>query len=99
LVARKRDDLDVEARTLRVDEKVVEVRGRFERGSPKTVESERTVDLPVVVISPLAEQSLRFPPLRARPTHGSRAWSFYGEHAGSSAGMSSVRCGSEPAAR
>jgi hypothetical protein len=45
LVALKRDDLDVEARTLRVDEKVVEVRGRFEWGSPKTVESEGTVDL------------------------------------------------------
>jgi site-specific recombinase XerC len=30
LVAVKRDDIDIEERTLRIDEKVVEVRGRFE---------------------------------------------------------------------
>lgn len=39
LVAVRRDDLDLQARTVRVDEKVVEVGGRFEWGLPKTPES------------------------------------------------------------
>jgi integrase len=82
LVALKRDDLDVEARTLRVDEKVVEVRGRFEWGSPKTVESERIVDLPEVVIPPIAEPLLRFPPLRATADPRLEGLIFYGEHRG-----------------
>lgn len=82
LVAVKRDDIDVEERTLRVDEKVVEVGGRFEWGEPKTKDSARTIHLPDVAVKPLAEHLLRFPPLRgARDSH----WEglvFYGEHKG-----------------
>jgi integrase len=82
LVAVKRDDIDVEARMLRVDEKVVEVRGRFEWGPPKTPESDRTVDLPDVAIRPLAEHLLRFPPLRASSDPHLEGLVFYGERGG-----------------
>jgi integrase len=51
LVAVKRDDIDIEEWTLRVDEKVVEVGGRFEWGEPKTKESARTVHLPRLLSS------------------------------------------------
>lgn len=67
LVAVKRDDLDLEGRRVRVDERLTEVGGgggRWAWGKPKTAGSAREVDLPEVVIRPLAEHLLRFPPLR-----------------------------------
>jgi len=68
----KRDDIDIEVRTIRIDEKVVEVRGRFEWGESKTRDSARTVHLPDVAVKPLAEPLLRFPRLRGpqRPAVG-----------------------------
>jgi integrase len=82
LVAVKRDDVDVEGRTLRVDEKLVEVRGRFEWGSPKTPESARVVDLPGVAIRPLAEHLLRFPPLHDVSDSRCAGLVFYAERGG-----------------
>jgi integrase len=82
LVAVRRDDLDLEARTVRIDEKVVEVRGRFEWGPPKTESSERVVDLPNLVIKPLAEHLLRFPPLTETDDEHHRGLVFYGERGG-----------------
>jgi integrase len=79
LVALRRDDIDLEARMLRVDEKVVEVRGRFEWGPPKTPDSARTIDLPEVAIRPLVEHLLRFPPLRDRDDPRLEGLVFYGE--------------------
>lgn len=82
LVAVKRNDIDIEERTLRIDEKVVEVRGRFEWGDPKTKDSARSVHLPDVAVKPLAEHLLRFPPLRDA---GNPRWEglvFYGEREG-----------------
>jgi integrase len=63
----KRDDLDLEARTVRVDERLTEVGGGgpWSWGKPKTTDSARTVNLPAVVVKPLAEHLLRFPPLRS----------------------------------
>jgi integrase len=72
----------VEARTLRVDEKVVEVRGRFEWGPPKTPESARSIDLPGVAIRPLAAHLLRFPPLRDPKDPCLEGLVFYGERGG-----------------
>jgi integrase len=68
LVAVKRDDLDLEARTVRVDERLTEVGGGgpWAWGAPKTARAGRTVDLPAVVVKPLAEHLLRFPPLRSK---------------------------------
>lgn len=82
VVALKRDDLDLEARTVRVDEKVVEVKGRFEWGTPKTDESARTVDMPDLVVRPLAEHLLRFPPLRGTDDPNHEGLVFYGERGG-----------------
>jgi len=82
LVAVRRDDIDLEARTLRVDEKVVEVRGRFEWGPPKTPESARSIDLPGVAIRPLVAHLLRFPPLRDRKDPCLEGLVFYGERGG-----------------
>jgi integrase len=81
LVAVRRDDLDLEGRTVRIDEKAVEVRGRFEWGPPKTEGSERVVDLPNLVIRPVAEHLLRFPPLRDGDERH-RGLVFYGERGG-----------------
>ncbi len=75
----KRDDLDLEGRAVRIDEKVVEVRGRFEWGRPKTGSSARVVDLPNLVIKPLAEHLLRFPPLTGTDDEHHRGLVFYGE--------------------
>jgi integrase len=61
LVALRRDDLDLQARTVRVDERVTEVNGRFEWGRPKTESSERTVDLPNAIVPALAEHLLAHP--------------------------------------
>jgi integrase len=72
LVAVKRDDLDLEHRTVRVDERATEVGGGggpFAWGRPKTAGSRRVVDLPRLVIRPLAEHLLKFPPLRSDEAH------------------------------
>ena len=78
----KRDDLDLEGRSVRIDENMVEVRGCFEWGSPKTDSSERVVDLPNLVIEPLAEHLLRFPPLMDTEDEHHRGLVFYGERGG-----------------
>ncbi|MGI8407587.1 MAG: tyrosine-type recombinase/integrase [Actinomycetota bacterium] len=82
LVAVKRDVINIEERTLRVDEKVVEVRGRFEWGEPKTRDSRRTVHLPEAAVRPLAEHLLRFPPLRGANDQRCEGLVFYGERKG-----------------
>lgn len=82
LVATKREDIDVEERTIRIDEKVVEVRGLFEWGAPKTTDSTRTVHLPDVAVKPLVEHLLRFPPLREAPDPRWEGLVFYGERKG-----------------
>jgi len=82
LVAVRRNDIDLEARTLRVDEKVVEVRGRFEWGPPKTPESARIIDLPEVAIRPLAAHLLRFPPLRGGDDPRLEGLIFHGQRGG-----------------
>ena len=82
LVAVKRDDIDLEERTLRIDEKVVEVRGRFEWGEPKTKDSARIVHLPEVAVIPLAEHMLLFPPLRGAVNPRCEGLVFYGERKG-----------------
>lgn len=82
LVALKRDDVDLEARTLRVDEALVEVRGKFVWGRPKTKKSGRTVDLPEVIIRPIAEHMLRYPPLLNTDDPNREGLLFYGEGRG-----------------
>jgi len=79
VVALRRHDLDLEARTVRIDETLVEVAGRFEWGIPKTAGSARVVDMPDLLIRPLAEHLLRFPPLRSGDLDG---LVFYGERGG-----------------
>ncbi len=68
LVALRRDDLDLEARKVRVDERLTEVGGGgpWARGEPNTTGSARTIDLPAMVIKSLAEHMLRFPPLMSK---------------------------------
>jgi Phage integrase family len=51
-------------------------------GAPKTPESARTIDLPEVVIRPLVEHLLRFPPLRGREDPRLEGLVFYGERCG-----------------
>lgn len=115
LVAVRRDDIDLEARTVRVDEKLVEVRGEWVWGAPKTAESARTIHLPQVVIRPLAEHLLRFPPLRDEEDALLDGLVFHGERGGpvrrhsfrkagiapanERASRAPVRAGSDPAAR
>lgn len=82
LVAVKREDIDLEARTVRVDEKLVEVRGAFVWGRPKTKKSARVVDLPEVVIRPIAEHMLRYPPLLDTDDPDHESLIFYGERGG-----------------
>jgi integrase len=62
LIGLRRDDLDLEARTVTVAQKITEVNGTFHIGRPKTAESARTIDLPAAVVKPLAEYLLRYPP-------------------------------------
>jgi integrase len=62
LVGLRRQDLDLEARTVTVTQKITEVDGRFHVGRPKTQESARTIDMPAAVVKPLAEYLLRYPP-------------------------------------
>lgn len=54
VVALKRDDLDLDGRTVRVDEKLGEVRGEWVWDVPKTSASARVVDLPDLLVTPLA---------------------------------------------
>jgi integrase len=62
LIGLRRQDLDLEARTVTITQKITEVNGTFHIGRPKTAESARTVDLPALVVKPLAEYLLRNPP-------------------------------------
>jgi integrase len=62
LVGLRRQDLDLEARAVTITQKITEVNGTFHVGRPKTQGSARTVDLPAMVIKPLAEYLLRYPP-------------------------------------
>jgi integrase len=82
LIAIKRDDLDLEGRTVRVDERLAEVAGTWSWGSPKTAGSRRDVDLPKVVIAPLAEHLLAFPPLRDQEDSDLEGLMFTGERGG-----------------
>jgi len=59
LVGLRRQDLDLEKRTVTITQKITEVNGTFHVGRPKTQESARTVDLPAAVVKPLAEYLLR----------------------------------------
>jgi integrase len=82
LVAIRRDDLDIDGRTVRVDEKLVEVNGIFHWGQPKTEGSTRTVDLPLVAVRPMAAHLLQFPPLHDAADPDLEGLVFYGEHGG-----------------
>jgi integrase len=62
LAGLRRQNLDLEARTVTITQKVTEVNGTFYIGGPKTEGSARTVDLPALVVKPLAEYLLRYPP-------------------------------------
>jgi integrase len=62
LVALRVDRVDFLRRQVRVEEKIVEVAGRFVRGEPKTKESRRVVALPSLVVEALAEHVRWFPP-------------------------------------
>jgi integrase len=62
LVGLRRQDLDLEARTVTVARRITEVAGEFHVGQPKTEGSARTVDLPNAVVKPLAEYLLAHPP-------------------------------------
>jgi integrase len=62
LIGLRRQDIDLETRTVTVVQKVTEVNGMFHAGRPKTQESARTIDLPEIVGKPLAECLLRYPP-------------------------------------
>jgi integrase len=67
LVALKADDIDAKARRVRVDERLTEVGGsggEWDWGPAKTVASADIVDLPRIVMKPLSEHLLRYPPLR-----------------------------------
>ena len=79
LVALKRDDVDLQGRTVTVDAKVTEVNGRLVWGEPKTADSARTVDLPDAVVGPLAAHLLRFPPVLEADDPRCVGLIFYGE--------------------
>jgi integrase len=82
VVALKRDDLDLDGRTVRVDEKLGEVRGEWVWDVPKTSASARVVDLPDLLVTPLAGHLLRFPPLRDQDDPRRDGLIFYGERGG-----------------
>lgn len=82
LVALKRDDLDLDARTVRIDEKLVEVRGEWVWGAPKTAGSARTVDLLEMLVKPLAAHLLRFPSLPEHADSRFQGLVFTGERGG-----------------
>jgi integrase len=62
LIGLRRQDLDLDAREVTIAQKITEVNGTFHVGRPKTAESARTIDLPALVVKPLAEYLLRYPP-------------------------------------
>jgi integrase len=67
LVALKDDDVDPKAGRVRVDERLTEVGGsggEWDWGAAKTVASADVIDLPRIVMKPLSEHLLRYPPLR-----------------------------------
>lgn len=82
VVALRREDLDLDARTVRVSRKLVEVAGEWVWGAPKTRASARPVDLPDFIIKPLAEHLLRFPPLRDQEDPRREGLIFSGERGG-----------------
>jgi integrase len=61
LVGVRRQDIDLEARTITVSQKITEVAGEFHVGYPKNEGGERTVDLPTAIVKPLAEYLLSHP--------------------------------------
>jgi hypothetical protein len=62
-------------------------------GSPKTAGSERTIDLPRVVIAPIAEHLLAFPPLIDQEDPHLEGLVFYGRSGGPVRGTPLGRCG------
>ena len=62
LVGLRRDDIDLDGRTVAVRQKITEVAGEFHAGHPKTDGGVRTVDMPAEIIKPLAEYMLAHPP-------------------------------------
>lgn len=62
VVALRRDDVDIQRRTLRIDEAVTEVDGAFHWGKPKTEGSARVVSMPSTVAASLAQHMLAYPP-------------------------------------
>jgi integrase len=78
LCAIKRDDVDLPARTIRVDESLTELGGRLLWGRPKTPAARRTNDLPDTVRRVLAEHLLAFPPLRDQDDPRWDGLVFYG---------------------
>jgi integrase len=61
LVGLRRQDLDLESRTVTVVQRITEVAGQFHIGQPKTEGSVRAVDLPTAVVKPLASYLLAHP--------------------------------------
>jgi integrase len=61
LIGLRRKDLDLETRTVTIDQRITEVAGRFHVGQPKTEGSARTSDLPTAVVKPLAAYLLAHP--------------------------------------
>ena len=61
LVGVRRQDIDLEGRTVTVDQKITEVAGEFHIGHPKTDAAARTVDLPSAIVKPLAEYLIAHP--------------------------------------
>jgi integrase len=82
LVALKRDDLDLDARTVRIDEALVEVGGEWHWGQPKTQKAARTIHLPELVIPVLAQHLLSFPPLLHQEDPRREGLVFSGERGG-----------------
>jgi integrase len=58
----RRQDIDLEGRTVSVNQKITEVAGEFHIGHPKIESSARTVDLPTAIVKPLAEYLIAHPP-------------------------------------
>jgi integrase len=82
VVALRREDLDLDGRTVRVARKLVEVEGQWVWGPPKTASSARLVDLPDFIVKPLAAHLLQFPPLRGQFDANREGLIFSGERGG-----------------
>lgn len=61
LIGVRRQDIDLETRTVSVNQRITEVAGEFHVGRPKTEASFRTIDLPTAIVKPLAEYLLAHP--------------------------------------